>query len=291
MNRGLSAFVQHLQTERRLSPRTVEAYQRDLRHLIDYVTTKEIVAWRDVDALVIRDWLAAQHRQGLGRRSLARRLSAVRTLFRYLLREGAVDIDCTVGIRAPKAPRSLPHPLSVDEMQRLVEVSGDRPIDVRDRAILELFYSCGLRLAELAALKWVQFDRGLGGVRVVGKGSKQRVLPVGGKAREALQHWQTMQTPSSEWVFHGRDQGPLSHRAIQKRVEIRARECGLWQRVHPHMLRHSFASHLLESSGELRSVQELLGHASLNTTQVYTHLDFQRLAQVYDQAHPRARRK
>ena len=291
MNRSLDAFVQHLEAERRLSPRTVEAYQRDLRHLTDYMAKKKVADWRHVDALLIRDWLAAQHRQGLGRRSLARRLSAARTLFKYLLREGDVDADSTAGIRAPKAPRSLPHPLSVDEMQRLVEVDGARPIDIRDRAILELFYSCGLRLAELAALTWAQFDRDFSAVRVVGKGSKQRVLPVGSKARQALEHWQTTQAPSSDWVFHGRDQGPLSHRAIQKRVEIRARECGLWQRVHPHMLRHSFASHLLESSGELRSVQELLGHASLNTTQIYTHLDFQHLAQVYDKAHPRARRK
>lgn len=291
MKRAVDDFVHHLKVERHLSPRTQDAYQRDLNHLTDWLDSRQIGTWQEVDALAIRDWTASQHRQGLGRRSLARRLSAVRTFFRYLLRERLVDVDITSGIRAPKAKRTLPHPLSVDEMQRLVEIKGDRPIDVRDRAMLELFYSCGLRLAELGELTWAQFDPDHSGVRVIGKGGKTRLLPVGQGARAALQAWKTVQSVEVPWVFEGRQGGPLSHRAIQKRVELRARECGLWQRVHPHMLRHSFASHLLESSGELRAVQELLGHASLNTTQVYTHLDYQHLAQVYDAAHPRARRK
>ena len=220
-----------------------------------------------------------------------RRLSAVRSCFRWLLKQGRVAANPAAPIRAPKAPRKLPQVLDPDEAKVLVEVPTDVPLGLRDRALLELFYSSGLRLSELCALRWRDLDLDDGLVTVLGKGNKQRSVPVGSHARNALTAWRADTGAGNDApVFPGRH-GPITPRAVQLRLRQLAQRQGLFKRVHPHLLRHSFASHVLESSGDLRGVQELLGHADIATTQIYTHLDYQHLAKVYDAAHPRAKRK
>lgn len=289
----LQRFLSHLQVERRLSPRTVDAYRRQLNELAQNLWPDQPSAWEDLGAATLRQAIASAHRAGLAPKSLAQRLSAVRSLYRYLRRRGAVDgANPAAGLKPPKGERRLPGVLDTDTVTRLLEIPDDDPLSVRDRAILELFYSSGLRLSELAALSWTDVDLGEGSVRVLGKGSKTRIVPVGSKAVAALQALRSQQPAQPvEPLFRSRNGGRLGIRAIQLRLRHWAQRQGLWQRVHPHLLRHSFASHVLESSGDLRAVQELLGHADIATTQVYTHLDFQRLAQVYDSAHPRAKRK
>ncbi|MCR6663246.1 MAG: tyrosine recombinase XerC [Luteimonas sp.] len=285
-------FLSHLQVERRVSPHTLDGYRRDLESLsawTDKYGPGDVKALRDGD---IRAFVAAEHRRGLSPKSLQRRLSAVRSYFQWLLKHGHVVANPAAGVRAPKAPRKLPQVLDPDEAKALVEVPTDVPLGLRDRAMLELFYSSGLRLSELCALRWrdLHLDEGL--VSVLGKGNKQRIVPVGSHARNALHEWRTDSGGTDDApVFPGRGGGPISARAIQIRMRQLAQRQGLFKRVHPHLLRHSFASHVLESSGDLRGVQELLGHADISTTQIYTHLDFGHLAKVYDAAHPRARRK
>ncbi|MFC7300561.1 tyrosine recombinase XerC [Cognatiluteimonas weifangensis] len=284
-------FLAHLQVERRMSAHTLDAYRRDLDALAAWARAqaRELPALGSED---IRAFVAAEHRRGLSPKSLQRRLSAVRSFYRWLLKRGRIAASPAAAIRAPKAPRKLPHVLDPDEAKALVEVPTDAPLGLRDRALLELFYSSGLRLSELCALRWrdLALDEGL--VTVLGKGGKQRSVPVGSHARAALAAWRAEQPPTSAEtpVFPGRH-GPITPRAVQLRLRLLAQRQGLFKRVHPHLLRHSFASHVLESSGDLRGVQELLGHADIATTQIYTHLDFQHLAKVYDAAHPRARRK
>ena len=274
-----------------MSVHTLDAYRRDLDALSAWVAAQhaELVT---LSTEQLRAFVAAEHRRGLSPKSLQRRLSACRSFYRWLLRHGRIAASPAAALRAPKAPRRLPQVLDVDEASRLVEVPTDVPLGLRDRALLELFYSSGLRLAELCALRWhdLQLDDGL--VTVLGKGSKQRSVPVGSHARTALAAWRAEQQPASADVpvFPGRN-GPITPRAVQLRLNQLAQRQGLFKRVHPHLLRHTFASHVLESSGDLRGVQELLGHADLGTTQIYTHLDFQHLAKVYDAAHPRAKRK
>jgi integrase/recombinase XerC len=217
----------------------------------------------------------------------------VRSLFKHLVGLGEMKTSPAQGLRAPKSARKLPQVLDPDETAQLVEVNTDTPLGRRDRAMLELFYSSGLRLSELCALRWRELDLAEGLVHVTGKGNKQRVVPVGSHARAALSAWRA-DAPSAAAtapVFPGRGNAPISPRAVQLRLRAAAKAQGVWKRVHPHLLRHSFASHVLESSGDLRGVQELLGHADIATTQIYTHLDFQHLAKVYDAAHPRAKRK
>lgn len=285
-------FLNHLRSERRLSPHTVAAYRRDLAHLIAFRDAQAISDWGEVNIHHVRAFVAARHRSGLSGRSLQRELSALRTFFTFLAREGVVSHNPGAEVTAPKSPRRLPKALDVDQMQRLLTVHGDDPLALRDRAMLELTYSSGLRLAELIGLDLGDVDRNDAVVRVVGKGSKARVVPVGSKALEALAAWLRcrggMAAPEEQALFVGKGGGRLSPRAVQERFRRHALVQGLPVSVHPHMLRHSFASHLLESSGDLRAVQELLGHADLGTTQVYTHLDFQHLADVYDRTHPRA---
>ena len=245
-----------------------------------------------LDSEGLRGFIAAEHRRGLGPKSLQRRLSACRSLFAWLLRHGRIAANPAQGVRAPKAPRKLPQVLDPDEAQALVEVPTDAPLGLRDRALLELFYSSGLRLSELCALRWGDLDLADGLVTVLGKGRKQRSVPIGSHARRALHDWRASTGATSALpVFPGRGGGPITPRAVQLRIRQLAQRQGLFKRVHPHLLRHSFASHVLESSGDLRGVQELLGHADIATTQIYTHLDYQHLAKVYDAAHPRARRK
>ncbi len=289
----IAAFLGHLALERRLSPLTCTSYRRDLEALAAWCDTQGIDAWRDLDEQHIRTFSAACYRKGLAARSIQRRLSAARSFFRYLRREGAVDRNPVAGVRAPKSGKRLPGSLDADRMARLLDIEGDGPLVARDRAILELFYSSGLRLAELTGLDLGDVDLPDGLVRVTGKGNKERVVPVGSKAREALRSWQKERprlAPDGEpALFVSRTGRRLSRRAVQQRVDHWARKRGIDARVYPHLLRHSFATHLLESSHDLRGVQELLGHANISTTQVYTHLDFQHLAQIYDRTHPRAR--
>jgi integrase/recombinase XerC len=291
----LAAFLKRLQTERRLSPHTVEAYERDLEALLAFCERENIGSFKALDSIGVRRFAAESHRKGLGARSVARRLSAVRTFLNYLIVCGVLKSNAGVHVQAPKAPRRLPATLDADQVASLLAISGDDPATLRDRAMLELFYSSGLRLAELVGLNLGDVDQADRTVRVLGKGSKARVVPVGKQALAALHDWLAVRSELARAgelaLFVGHRGERVSPRTVQKRVNQWAKRQGTPTGVHPHMLRHSFATHVLESSRNLRAVQEMLGHASLSTTQIYTHLDFQHLASVYDQAHPRARRR
>jgi integrase/recombinase XerC len=289
------AFLAQLRDQGRASAATLDAYRRDLTRFVTFLDGEGVAAWTDVDADRVQRFITAEHRRGLQGRSLARALAAVRRLFAWLVREGRARHDPAADIRAPRAGRPLPRALEVEEIERLLAVPGETLHARRDRALLELFYSSGLRLAELAGLDVTGLDLSVGEVRVRGKGERERVTPVGSAACHALKAWLQVR---GDWA--GVDESALfvtargrrlSRRAVQDRVAHWARRLGLPRHVHPHMLRHSFATHLLESSADLRAVQELLGHADIATTQVYTHLDFSHLAEVYEGAHPRARRK
>ena len=291
----ISDFVQHLASEKRHSPRTCDSYQRDLHRLAAWLLEQGNTEWRAVSGYDVRRYVANLSRQGLGGRSIARHLSAIRRFYRYLLRERLATDNPALDIRAPKSGRRLPGVADVDQLNYLLDAQPDDPLEVRDRCMFELMYSSGLRLAELASLDVDAVDCKGGEARVVGKGSKTRLLPVGRKALEAIAQWLPIRAglaPETETaLFLSRRGDRLSHRSIQARLSRWGVVKGADQKLHPHMLRHSFASHMLESSGDLRAVQELLGHADIATTQVYTHLDFQHLARVYDQSHPRARRR
>ncbi len=289
---AIADFLAHLGVERQASAHTLDAYRRDLGALAAWAQaqSQDLIT---LHAEQLRAFVASEHRRGLSPKSLQRRLSACRSFYRWLLRHGRIAASPAAALRAPKAPRKLPQVLDADEAARLVEVPTDVPLGLRDRALLELFYSSGLRLSELCGLRWRDLDLADGLVTVLGKGRKQRSVPVGSHARAALAAWRAdgqSQAGSDDPVFPGR-KGPITPRAVQLRMRQLAQRQGLFKRVHPHLLRHSFASHVLESSGDLRGVQELLGHADIATTQIYTHLDFQHLAKVYDAAHPRAKRK
>ena len=285
-------FLSHLQVERRMSAHTLDAYRRDLDALITWAREQGAADPLAVQAEQLRAFIASEHRRGLSPKSLQRRLSACRSFYRWLLKHGRIAASPAAGIRAPKAPRKLPQVLDVDEAVQLVELPTDAPLGLRDRAMLELFYSSGLRLSELCALRWRDLDLAEGLVTVLGKGAKQRTVPVGSHACRALDDWRGASGGQPDGaIFPGRGGGPITARAVQIRLRQLAQRQGLFKRVHPHLLRHSFASHVLESSGDLRGVQELLGHADIATTQIYTHLDYQHLAKVYDGAHPRAKRK
>ena len=291
----IDRFGAHLGGERRLSPHTRDNYLRELAALASWCDTQRIDEWRELDAQHLRLFAARSHAGGLAPRSVQRRLSAVRSFMRFLLREKVVRDNPGLDVRAPKSKRRLPRTLDADQMGKLLDFPGDDPLAVRDRAFMELLYSSGLRLAELCGLALVDLDLGDRTVRVTGKGGKTRILPVGSRALEALRAWLSVRATyapaAGAALFVGREGRPVAPRTIQARVARRAREQGLPMHVHPHLFRHSFASHLLESSQDLRGVQELLGHADIATTQVYTHLDFQHLARIYDLSHPRARKK
>ncbi|GLK87552.1 tyrosine recombinase XerC [Pseudomonas turukhanskensis] len=294
MQAALDAYLQHLRSERQMSPHTLDAYQRDLLKLLQLCEKQGVASWAKLDVRHLRSFVARLHQQGLSARSLARLLSATRGLYSYLIGEGVCQHDPATGVAPPKRERRLPRTLDADRTSQLLDGAvEDDFIGLRDQAMLELFYSSGLRLAELAGLNLQQLDLPGGLVEVFGKGSKTRVLPLGRKAREALENWlpqRALAGPADDAVFVSAKGRRLGPRAIQLRVgQAGVRELG--QHLHPHMLRHSFASHMLESSQDLRAVQELLGHADIATTQIYTHLDFQHLATVYDGAHPRAKRK
>ena len=285
-------FLSHLQIERRMSPHTLDAYRRDLDALAAWTMEQGVADLSALHTEQLRAFIASEHRRGLSPKSLQRRLSACRSFYLWLLKHGRIAASPAAGLRAPKAPRKLPQVLDVDEAVQLVELPTDTRLGLRDRAILELFYSSGLRLSELCALRWRDLDLAEGLVTVLGKGSKQRTVPVGSHARKALDAWRGESRGQADGaVFPGRGGAPITPRAVQIRLRQLAQRQGLFKRVHPHLLRHSFASHVLESSGDLRGVQELLGHADIATTEIYTHLDYQHLAKVYDSAHPRAKRK
>ena len=288
-------FIDYLRLERGLSERTCKAYQRDLDQLACELERQDITGLTAVSEHTIRALIARRHRQGQGSRSLQRLLSAIRSFYRWLMKEGLANNNPAVSVRAPKASRKLPVTLDADAITRLLEIKDDSPLARRDRAIMELFYSSGLRLSELAGLQWSQVDFASGLVTVTGKGNKTRMVPLGSYAAAALLEWRKVRGEFAGFeipqVFVSNRGNPISTRTIQARIKYWAQRQGLPQKVYPHLLRHSFASHMLESSGDLRAVQELLGHADISTTQVYTHLDFQHLASVYDKAHPRAKKK
>lgn len=291
----VDAYLAELAEQRRQSPLTVTSYRRDLEKLLALADKTPLAA---LQVHHVRRFVAQLHGGGLSGRSLARLLSAWRGYFTWLGRRGEIAANPCEGIRPPKSAKLLPSALSVDETARLLdsEEDGDPALAARDKAIFELFYSSGLRLAELASLNRDALETALqdGEVRVTGKREKTRIVPVGAKAQVALSAWaaerDALAAPDENALFVSRRGTRLSHRMIQRRLDTQALQAGLPTHVHPHMLRHSFASHVLQSSGDLRAVQEMLGHASIASTQVYTHLDFQHLAKVYDTAHPRAKR-
>jgi len=291
----LARFLTRLKTERRLSGHTLAAYERDLNALFDFCAREGVGSLDALDAYHVRRFAAESHRRGLAPRSIARRLSAVRSFLRAEVEHGRLRANVATGVTAPKPARRLPGTLDADQVAKLLEASDDDALVVRDRAVLELFYSSGLRLAELTGLDLDDLDFDDRTVRVTGKGNKMRILPVGRHALEAIRDWLPLRrglTSADEpALFVSRRGTRLARRSVQARVDRWARHRGSPRHLHPHLLRHSFASHLLESSGDLRAVQELLGHASISTTQIYTHLDFQHLATSYDKAHPRARRR
>ena len=291
----IDKFIHHLAYERRLSPLTGKHYRRDLRALLRFCEESGIASWSMLDSEHVRAFAAASFRKGLSARSIQRRLSAARTFFRYLLREKHVKRNPVESVSAPKGPKRLPGNLDADRMGRLLDIPGDGPIIDRDRAMLELLYSSGLRLAELTDLNCGDIDIRDATVHVTGKGNKDRIVPVGRHALRALERWNRsrgqLASADEQALFVSNRGTRISRRSVQARVTHWARRQGIDSNVYPHLFRHSFATHLLESSHDLRGVQELLGHANISTTQVYTHLDFQHLAQIYDKTHPRARKK
>ncbi len=291
----IDRFIRHLEFERRLSPLTCKNYRRDLEMLVAFCESNEVGDWGGLDSEHIRAYSASCFRKGLSARSIQRRLSATRTFFRYLIREGEVKKNPVTSVSAPKGKKRLPGNLDADRMARLLDIPGDGPIVDRDRAILELLYSSGLRLAELTDLNVGDVDMHEATVHVTGKGNKDRIIPVGRQALKALRQWAItrpdLANAGEKALFVSNRGSRISTRSVQSRVKHWAKQQGIDANVYPHLFRHSFATHVLESSHDLRGVQELLGHANISTTQVYTHLDFQHLAQIYDQTHPRARKK
>jgi len=291
----IDRFIRHLEFERRLSPLTCKNYRRDLKALAAWCEQSGIATWKDLDSEHVRAYSALCYRKGLGARSIQRRLSASRTFFRYLIREKEVKKNPITSVSAPKGKKRLPGNLDADRMARLLDIPGDGAIVDRDRAMLELLYSSGLRLAELTNLNLGDVDMHDATVRVTGKGNKDRIVPVGRHALKALRQWSITRgdlADADEKAMFVSNRGTrISSRSVQARVKHWAKRQGIDANVYPHLFRHSFATHMLESSHDLRGVQELLGHANISTTQVYTHLDFQHLAQIYDQTHPRARKK
>lgn len=287
-----AAYIHHLTYERRLSPLTSENYARDIRILLKYVNKDDL---EQVQSPNIRQVIAQLHGKGLSSRSLSRMLSAWRSFYRYLIRDHQYRHNPCIGLHVPKSAQKLPNVLSPDEATQLLAFSPDHMLTIRDSAMFELFYSSGLRLAELTQLKPVDISFAEGTVRVLGKGGKTRIVPVGDYAIQALKAWIEQRAqivkPDVSALFLSQHGDAISARTISYRLKNRARQQGIHQNVHPHILRHSFASHLLQSSGDLRAVQEMLGHAHITSTQVYTHLDFQHLTKVYDTAHPRAKKR
>ncbi|MFZ2451719.1 MAG: tyrosine recombinase XerC [Methylovulum miyakonense] len=292
----LEDFFTQLEVEKRASPHTVKSYRRDIAHLKRYCASKAIADWRDVQAADIRAHIASRHRQGIGSKSLQRELSAIRSFYHYLMQNKHTDSNPAQHVKAPKQARKLPKTLDVDQVKGLLEAGTSSVLEIRDLAMFELFYSSGLRLSELSALDLADLDLAGQSLKVrSGKGGKDRLLPIGSKAVTAINNWlphRSGQAKASDTALFISSRGSrLGQRNIELRLKLWCQKKGVAEAVHPHMLRHSFASHLLEASQDLRGVQELLGHSNIGTTQIYTHLDFQHLADIYDKAHPRAKKK
>ncbi|MEY3190965.1 MAG: tyrosine recombinase XerC [Pseudomonadota bacterium] len=292
----LSDFLAQLTIEKRASQYTVKSYKRDLNCLSTYCESKSISLWTDLKQTDIRSYIASRHRQGLSSTSLQRELSAIRSFFNFLLKNQLTDNNPGRYIKAPKKTRKLPKTLDVDQIKSLLEAGTNSTIEIRDLAMFELFYSSGIRLSELAQLNLTDIDLTDKSLMVrSGKGGKSRMLPIGSKAVVAINTWlehRIKSITSTETALFISTRGTrLGQRSIELRLKQWCKKKGIAENIHPHMLRHSFATHLLESSQDLRAVQELLGHSNISTTQIYTHLDFQHLADVYDSAHPRAKRK
>ncbi|WP_286236647.1 tyrosine recombinase XerC [Neptuniibacter halophilus] len=291
----LEQFLHYLATERQLSPHTLNNYSRDLLRFLEFVEEHRLAQWADVSARHVRQFAAQIHRQGLAGKSIQRTLSAVRSFYRFLAREQWVEQNPAEAVQAPKASRKLPNTLDTDQITRLLDIPVSDALSARDLAIMELIYSSGLRVSELVGLDMQNLELAEHSLRVLGKGNKERELPVGRKALQALDRWFDYRDQLADYtqpaLFVSSRGGRISVRTVQQRMEYWGKRLGITGRVHPHRLRHSFASHMLESSGDLRAVQELLGHEDISTTQIYTHLDFQHLMQVYSGAHPRAQKK
>lgn len=283
-----------LRIEKQASPHTLSNYQRQLQAICLLLESQQIHRWQQVDSSVVRWLLTQSHKQGLSAKSIGLRLVALRQFLAFLLKKGELAVNPAVGITSPKAGKHLPKNMDAEQVGRLLDCDSSVPLDRRDLAMMELMYSSGLRLSELQGLDIGDIDLAEGEARLLGKGNKERIVPIGAKAIIALQQWLAVRpqfAPQDNALFLNQRGGRLSHRSIQLVMQKWGKKQGLESHVHPHKLRHSFATHLLEASQDLRAVQELLGHSSLSTTQIYTHLDFQHLATIYDAAHPRARRK
>lgn len=288
-------FIQYLATERQLSPHTLTNYSRDLDALQAYMDEAHLERWSDVTSQDMRQFAARLHRKGLSGRSIQRALSAVRAFYKFLAREQRVEHNPALGVQAPKSPRKLPQTLDVEQMDGLLEIPVTDAVSARDKAMMELIYSSGLRVSELVSVNISDIDFQDASLVVIGKGQKSRMLPVGSKALQAIDRWLSFRgqlaTLGEEGLFVSSRGNRISVRTVEQRMRYWGKRLGVTGQVYPHRLRHSFASHVLESSGDLRAVQELLGHSDISTTQIYTHLDFQHLMDVYEQAHPRARKK
>ncbi|HDR0619649.1 tyrosine recombinase XerC [Pasteurella multocida] len=294
MQEQLDKYWNYLRIERQVSPHTLTNYQRQLNRIVQILTENGITSWQVVTPSVVRFILAQSHKEGLKEKSLALRLSALRRFFTYLVQQQAIKVNPATGVPAPKQNRHLPKNIDAEQVQQLLNNDSKEPIDIRDRAILELLYSSGLRLSELQSLNLNSINTRVREVRVIGKGNKERIVPFGRYASHAIQQWLKVRllfNPKDDALFVSQLGNRLTHRAIQQRLEVWGIKQGLSSHLNPHKLRHSFATHMLEASSDLRAVQELLGHSNLSTTQIYTHLNFQHLAEVYDSAHPRAKRK
>ncbi|HDR1127169.1 TPA: tyrosine recombinase XerC [Pasteurella multocida] len=294
MQEQLDKYWNYLRIERQVSPHTLTNYQRQLYRIVDILAENGITSWQAVTPSVVRFILAQSNKEGLKERSLALRLSVLRRFFTYLVQQQDINVNPATGVSAPKQNRHLPKNIDAEQVQQLLNNDSKEPIDIRDRAILELLYSSGLRLSELQSLNLNSINTRVREVRVMGKGNKERIVPFGRYASHAIQQWLKVRilfNPKDEALFVSQLGNRLTHRAIQQRLEVWGIKQGLSSHLNPHKLRHSFATHMLEASSDLRAVQELLGHSNLSTTQIYTHLNFQHLAEVYDSAHPRAKRK
>lgn len=284
-----------LRIEKQVSPHTLSNYQRQLKAICALFTQAEILDWQSVDVQAVRWMVAQSHKQqGLGAKSVGLRLVALRQFLAFLVEKGTLSHNVAIGIKSPKAPKHLPKNIDAEQVAQLLNSDSHDPLDLRDLAMMELMYSSGLRLSELQGLNLGDLDLTVGEVKVLGKRSKERIVPIGSKAIAAIQRWLNVREqfkPHNNALFLNKKGGRLAHRSIQAMMEKWGKQQGLTSHLHPHKLRHSFATHLLEASSDLRAVQELLGHSDLSTTQIYTHLDFQHLAKIYDAAHPRARRK
>lgn len=298
MKNTVDAFIHYLRVERQLSANTLSGYQRDLTQAIDYFSEQQdssISGWEQINSHQYRSYVAYLHRKNRSGKTIQRQLSSLRRLYEFLIKQQRVSNNPLQGIKAPKSGRKLPKAPNIEQLEQLLQSNDDEPLLVRDRAMFELFYSSGLRLSELTNVDCIDLKLADRQLRVLGKGNKERELPIGNKALQALKKWLVLRPGLAKAdepaAFVSRFGTRITQRGVQQRLEKMAIEQGLPVHLHPHMLRHAFASHLLESSGDLRAVQELLGHADISTTQIYTHLDFQHLAEVYDKAHPRARKK